>query len=344
MTETSVQVKFMLGYPGTMYYVAFNAGAPAPSVQQVLDCQDSFGNAEAVRPRVSFPDTEQTNVCGSTSFSGTITNVDTLAGYLTHPTVANLTRGTEYDFYFVTSNLYTGRHSETVTGRVVRKESYVTPDTTAPVFAPGYPFFTGMLSDRGVLVAKLDEPSFAYWVVLPGGAQRPSTDQVIAGMDASGSAAPVVAAGTLDVQSAANDFDLYRVSDYNTTVSGLQPGTSYDLYVAATDKTATVGGVQVRNPVNKQALATRVSFTTPSDNPFIQNGAGIQTSTGAFSPTPTKARRKYTVFVSEATTSFTITVNLDDADAAATLNGTAVASGLPSPRASPTTRRSWSTS
>ena len=327
VTETSIQVKSMLGYPGTMYYVAFNAGAPAPSVQQVLDCQDSFGNAEAVRPRVSFPDTEQANVCGASSLVGTITNVDTLAGYLTLTTVANLTRGTEYDFYFVTSNLYTGRHSETVTGRVVRKESYVTPDTTAPVFAPGYPFFTGMLSDRGVLVAKLDEPSFAYWVVLPGGAQRPSTDQVIAGTDASGSAAPVVAAGTLDVQSAANDFDLYRVSDYNTTVSGLQPGTSYDLYVAATDKTATVGGVQVRNPVNKQALATRVSFTTPSDNPFIQDGAGIQTSTGTFSPTPTKARRKYTVFVSEATTSFTITVNLDDADAAATLNGTAVASG-----------------
>ncbi|MFC4875056.1 DUF4347 domain-containing protein [Negadavirga shengliensis] len=116
-------------------------------------------------------------------------------------------------------------------------------DTQAPIFQNSTPSVSGITTTGATLTVRLDEIGTAYYVVVPDGAGAPGSAQVKAGQDSGGGAA--FKSGSINVSSASQDF--------NEVITGLNPGTSYDIYVVAEDD---------EGSPNLQASPTKVDITT----------------------------------------------------------------------------------
>ena len=118
-------------------------------------------------------------------------------------------------------------------------------DNVAPVFDVA-PATANVTTDGFDITASLNEAGTVLYVIVPRNAAAPSVAQVLAGQDASGSAA--LGSGSQSVPSA----------PYSATVpvSGLSLGTDYDVYVVARDSAS---------PANAQAAAVKLSVSTLSN-------------------------------------------------------------------------------
>lgn len=138
-------------------------------------------------------------------------------------------------------------------------------DVTPPVWTATYPKTANVLDSKADLTVNTDEPGTAYYVVLPDGATAPTNTQVVAGQDATN--APVTLKGSIAIAAA--------TTDYTTTITGLTPSTSYDIYVVAQDDESTPN---VSAPVLKDitTLADNTAPTWTATYPKAANIANTQ--------------------------------------------------------------------
>ncbi|WP_339948259.1 DUF4347 domain-containing protein [uncultured Albimonas sp.] len=128
-------------------------------------------------------------------------------------------------------------------------------DATPPAFDAA-PAATAHTPTSATVSVDVDEAATVYWVMVADGAAAPSALQVSNGQDAAGAAAGVSGSQTL----ASAPFDT------SLNLSGLTPGTDYDLYVVAAD----VAG-------NLMAAPARVDIHAPGELVSLSVAPGSQT-------------------------------------------------------------------
>ena len=120
-------------------------------------------------------------------------------------------------------------------------------DQTPPTF-DATPSLSSVSASGATLSVDLDEEGTTYYVVVANGATAPTAAQVKAGTDSSDSSA--LASGNFTTSSTTG----------STTISGLEDGTSYDVYVVAQDSVA-----------NLQASPTQLNLTTTDTSPDVSS-------------------------------------------------------------------------
>jgi hypothetical protein len=120
-------------------------------------------------------------------------------------------------------------------------------DQTAPFF-DATPSLSSVSASGAQLSVNLNEEGTAYYVVVADGASAPTADQVKAGQDSTSSAA--TASGSITTSGTSG----------STTISGLEDGTSYDVYVVAQDSVA-----------NLQTSPTQLNLTTIDTSPNVNS-------------------------------------------------------------------------
>ncbi|UYI49417.1 DUF4347 domain-containing protein [Vibrio natriegens] len=120
-------------------------------------------------------------------------------------------------------------------------------DSTAPTFDVT-PSLSSVSVSGATLSVDLDEEGTAYYVVVADGASAPSSAQIKAGQDSTGVSA--LASGNITTSGTTG----------SATISGLEDGTSYDVYVVAQDSIA-----------NLQTAPTQLDLTTTNILPDISS-------------------------------------------------------------------------
>lgn len=136
------------------------------------------------------------------------------------------------DNIYITPGLTATVNGKTVTNR---------QDTTPPRNIVGYPQIDDVSSQSFDILIKTNEDGHAYYVVLPQTAAAPSSAQVKAGEDSSGSTVASKMRGKIYLN--AN-------SVATATVSGLNPATTYKVYVAVEDTSDNLQASPVRLTVS----------------------------------------------------------------------------------------------
>ena len=140
--------------------------------------------------------------------------------------VPSLVASTTYDVWVVaqddeiTPNLQTNPVSVVLT---------TGPDTTAPAWLGGFPLLADVQDVSFTVQVQMSEAGTWYFVVVLAGATAPSTAEVKGGTDGSG--APGIAAGSKTAAAA--------VTSTRVVSTGVQPSTTYDVWVVAEDDEAT---------------------------------------------------------------------------------------------------------
>ena len=262
---------------GTGYWVVLSAGA-APTAAQVVAGTDSANAAAPIK--------------GSTQLSG---------GSATRISVSGLAYSTSYTLYFAAANL-----SDTT------KVSQVlsVPIQTGPPPPPNITAISASVTPSGttaVFSVTVNAGATGYWLALDATATSPTAAQIMAGTDASGSAAPISGKQAIAAATATN-----------ISVANLAYSTTYKIYFVASTSTsgASVTAVQsIAVATTAAAPATTVSLagsvidgkvsgatlTLYSDRAMTtQVGTGSTDSTGAFSITLTAATTPDPVYIKSA--------------------------------------------
>jgi endonuclease I len=129
-------------------------------------------------------------------------------------------------------------------------------DDYAPYFYDSYPSSANIASVSFDLVVSLDETCTVYYVVLADGATAPSSAQVVAGKDASGSLLASNLRGSITVSSSNTEF--------SSNITSLSTTTAYDVYVVAEDNAS---------PTNTQASPSKLDVTTGSGGSSGSSGS-----------------------------------------------------------------------
>ncbi len=120
-----------------------------------------------------------------------------------------------------------------------------------PKWTAGWPTVTAISFTSFIAKVNVNVAGNVYFVVLPGGATTPTSAQVKAHQNASGTPVVSTLAGTIACSSA--------TTEYSTTVSGLSESTTYDVYFVAEDNVPTL-----------QPTPTLVSITFGSSSKLNQ--------------------------------------------------------------------------
>lgn len=206
----SAMITVSLNESGTGHFVVLQSGATAPTAAQVKAWQDSAGLP------VSLHGSSVTNV-GVNQFS-----------------ITGLFADTNYVAYFVAEDMVGNLQS------AVTNKSFTTllpSDTTPPVISALS--LTGITNSGAMLQFTSSESGTAYSVVLQSGAIAPSTTQVIAWQNGSGTTADIHA--TFAITTGSN----------SSNITGLTSGTGYALYLVTKD---TIG--------NTETSVHNMSFST----------------------------------------------------------------------------------
>ncbi len=209
-----------LNEPGKTYFVVLPNNAIAPTSTQVKEGKDATGTS-----------------LGAGLF-GTIDVANATTDYGT--TVAGLASATDYDVYVVAEDVVPNVQASPVKLDVLTNTA---GDVAPPTFTATYPIVNNLSATFFTVRTNLDELGKTYFVVLPAGAAAPSSAQVKAGQDGSGTPVAGSLTGIINVTSAATEF--------TSQVTGLSPSTGYDVYIVAED-----------NVPNLQTNPTKVSVTT----------------------------------------------------------------------------------
>ncbi len=212
------------------YYIVLVDGAAVPSADQVKAGQDSNDNAVAADKKGDFTLTANTEA---------------------EANVTGLATSTAYDIFVVTED---GVPNLT---EVVKVDVSTTaaPDTTPPTVEAGYPKTVNVTPNTLDLLAKTNENSKAYYIVLVDGAAVPSADQVKAGQDSNDNAVAADKKG---------DFTLTANTEAEANVTGLATSTAYDIFVVTED-----GVPNLTEVVTVDVSTTTAPDTTP---PTVEAG------------------------------------------------------------------------
>lgn len=164
---------------------------------------------------------------------------------------------TEYDVYIVAEdNDHPGETSRNLQANVTFLE-FKTRDVTPPTWTSGYPVV--LRGGRALqVVASMNEPGQAFFIVVADGATVPTSAQVEAGIDYSG---VTVHAKCGQIS---GEFDMpVPGEDYTCSVAGLQESTAYDVYVVAKDNedNALLGGQASVGNANLQTTPVKLDVT-----------------------------------------------------------------------------------
>lgn len=140
----------------------------------------------------------------------------------------------------------------------------VTNDITAPTWTSNYPKAENASPSGFTAKVNINEPGTAYFVIVPNGATAPTSAQVKAGQDASGTPLANNLKGTIACAAASTEYTL--------AVSGLTASTDYDVYFVAEDDETTP---------NLQASPVKVDVATTAD----ASSSSIVESNGGEQPT-----------------------------------------------------------
>lgn len=210
---TSVEVLVEIDMDGDAYVVALPNGASAPSAQQVKDGEDATGTPVAA------------------GFSATVALLTDVENNMF---LTNLTSETAYDLYVV------AEAAELQDDPVLVEVT--TTDITNPINAAGYPKVNVINETVTSFLAKTNEDGMAYVVIVPRGAVAPSSAQVKAGQDSTGTSVAVGFSGSAS---------LVANTEAMLNTSNLSIGTRYDAYVVCEDAS-----------YNVQASPVKVEFST----------------------------------------------------------------------------------
>ena len=344
--ETTLKADVFLTAPANVYYVLLRAGSPTPTPTQILNGKDSYGSSppcyDYVHPsdasknvRCYFADTSLAATAGVVECADAGMFDDGVYAGCTLATFTNLTRGDSFDVHLVTTHVngtilsdQTGPDSAAGApvyydefSRVGEKATARTKDAQAPFFAPGYPKVVDVKGTTATLSAKLDEPGKMYWILDETGNASPTTAEVKAGTAAAGAA--VLASGSVVAATVDNAAAPY--SDwYDVALTGLNPKSSYDVFIVAEDDgVSPYGG-------NEQALPTKVTFSATSTDAHL-GALGVRTvdanavSTAlALRPAFSQTTFAYQVFVDVDVDNVKFTPSSNDTESANSIyvNGT----------------------
>jgi endonuclease/exonuclease/phosphatase family metal-dependent hydrolase len=204
VTTTAFNVESAINEAGKTYYVVVANNAPAPTAAQVKAGLDGAGNP----------------LTGT--FKGTLehsaANVSVVAQ------VTGITILTDYDVYFVAEDIIPNLQANAIKVDMTAAPADIVP----PTFTANFPKADQITSSAFRLVSNLSEPGKTYFVVLPNNATAPTSAQVKAGQDATGTAIATASfKGTIN--------NTLATTDYTANVSGTLPNTDYDVYFTADD-------------------------------------------------------------------------------------------------------------
>ena len=120
-------------------------------------------------------------------------------------------------------------------------------DVYAPVNSDNYPAIDNETSSGFTLNVNIDEVGTVYYVILSSGAAAPSSTQVKAGQDGSGTTLSSTYKGNITVSAG--------FTSYSEALSGLSTSTTYDVYFVSDDN---------ESPSNLQDNPVKVSASTSS--------------------------------------------------------------------------------
>lgn len=209
---------------GTAYYVVVADGAAAPSSAQVK-AGVNYGGVTVIDS-------------GSIALSADTENTAAITG---------LADSTAYDVYFAAEDDETTPNLQTTPVKVDMTTE--APDTTPPAWIATWPQVNGITSTSATARARIDEAGTAYFVVVGDGDTAPDSAEVKAGTGAGGAA--VVVSGSIA---------LSADTENTAAITGLTPGTAYDIYFVAEDD-ATTPNLQT-NPAPVIDITTQT--TTPT--------------------------------------------------------------------------------
>jgi hypothetical protein len=222
VTGNGAKLNIQLDEPGTVYGVILKEENPNITAAQVKAGLDE--NDEPAESSGSVP-IEEANVTISV-------NLDGLEG------------STDYYVYLVAEDEAENLQDEPFFLGFTTDQT----DSDAPVFLNGTPTISGLTDSQFSLTVRLDEIGTVFYVLLANDADAPSPNQVIDGLAADNS--PAFKSGSISV--------VDGNTDYTVHVTGLTPGTSYDLYVIAQD-------IQTSPNVQADVLIFDVTTNAPRD-------------------------------------------------------------------------------
>ncbi|KUJ61781.1 endonuclease [Flavobacteriaceae bacterium CRH] len=128
----------------------------------------------------------------------------------------------------------------------------VRSDHTAPVTVTDYPKTDNVLSSSFKFINKIDEIGKTYYVLLPGGSETPTIDQIKAGQDSAGIAA--LESGFLDITD--------PTQEYSKTFTALSLNTAYSVFSISEDPYDNVQTTVSKVDVTTASVVTPVISTT----------------------------------------------------------------------------------
>ena len=161
-------------------------------------------------------------------------------------------------------------------------------DVTQPEWVSGWPKADTATSNGFTVRAKANEAGNAYYVVVAAGASAPTAAQVKAGYDSTGSSA--LRSGTLALTVDTENSDL---------VTGLSPGTSYDVWFVAEDGVSNLQADPSKVIVTVNPGAVSAANSTATASP----ATGVSTDGGATSTITVTAKDEYNNVIAGATVS-----------------------------------------
>ncbi|WP_139798847.1 fibronectin type III domain-containing protein [Andreprevotia lacus] len=168
------------------------------------------------------------------------------AGATTQFVVTDLTPNTPYSFYLVAQNA-AGQTSNGV-GLDFKTSAPLTPTIKLQKIK-----VDAVRSSNAVLTISADKDSEAHWLVLPASAAIPSVMQVLQGADAAWTPSPLRGYGPLKAN-----------TPTNYVLSGLQPGTTYNVFAATSTANEFSDGLYavLTTPGSDTAAPTRIKPET----------------------------------------------------------------------------------
>ncbi len=220
LTTAGFSLTTNLSEIGKTYFVVLPNDATAPTSTQVKNGQDALSGSLA------------------SNLIGTIDVPSANAEF--NSSITGLTDNTNYDVYIVAEDLIPNLQAVPIKLDVLTNTA---GDLTPPNFTISYPIVNTISPTSFSIRTNLDELGKTYFVVLPAGNVAPSSDQVKAGQDGSGTPVAGNLSGTINVTTVATEF--------SAQVNGLSSSTNYDVYIVAED-----------NVPNLQINPTKVNVTT----------------------------------------------------------------------------------
>lgn len=151
-------------------------------------------------------------------------------------TVSGLEELENYELYTILTD---GENDSKVT-----KTSFVTKDMTPPVFSTGYPKMDKVTEKSVVIKSKINEAGQVYYALMKRGATfPPPVEGVQTPPLTSDEAKHAVTTGNNTLKNGRTSAR--EEVEATTTISGLSPETTYDLYIVAEDKAKNLSDIQV---------------------------------------------------------------------------------------------------